>query len=219
MLSSIDGKISTGDNDSLDVDKDFPKIGGLKEGLSQYYELEQQTDLYSLNSGRVIAKIGMNKRKDKITKTPVSFIIIDNTHLTKLGVSNLLKKSKKLYIVTTNKKHPAFSIKNDDLELIYYFKKIDFKNLFEKFKVKYSIESLTLQTGGILNALFLRQGLIDHLSLVVAPCLIGGKNTSSLIDGESLHSVKELSKIKAMKLQKCEVLKNSYLHLVYAIIN
>ena len=33
MLMSLDGKISPGASDALDVDKDFPKIDGLKEGL------------------------------------------------------------------------------------------------------------------------------------------------------------------------------------------
>ncbi len=32
MLMSLDGKISPGASDDLDVDKDFPKIAGLKEG-------------------------------------------------------------------------------------------------------------------------------------------------------------------------------------------
>lgn len=36
MLMSLDGKISPGASDALDVDKDFPKIDGLKEGLPQY---------------------------------------------------------------------------------------------------------------------------------------------------------------------------------------
>ena len=48
MLMSVDGKISPGASDSLDVDKDFPNIAGLKEGLQQYYDIEQTTDLWSL---------------------------------------------------------------------------------------------------------------------------------------------------------------------------
>lgn len=35
MLMSVDGKISTGSNDELDVDTDFPTIDGLKEGLHE----------------------------------------------------------------------------------------------------------------------------------------------------------------------------------------
>ena len=33
MLMSVDGKISTGATDDLDVDKDFPNIKGVNEGL------------------------------------------------------------------------------------------------------------------------------------------------------------------------------------------
>ena len=78
MLMSVDGKISTGDSDSLDVDKDFPQIMGVKEGLNQYYELEKWTDLFSMNTGRVFAKIGINKKTDEPVKLPVSFMVIDN---------------------------------------------------------------------------------------------------------------------------------------------
>lgn len=41
MLSSVDGKISTGASDERDVDKDFPEISGIREGLHQYYEIER----------------------------------------------------------------------------------------------------------------------------------------------------------------------------------
>lgn len=76
MLMSVDGKISTGATDDLDVDKDFPKIKGVNEGLHQYYEIEQTTDLWSFNSGRVQEKMGVNKKKIP-RKTPVSFVVIN----------------------------------------------------------------------------------------------------------------------------------------------
>jgi len=218
MLMSLDGKISTGDNDSLDIDKDFPKIKGVKEGRSQYYELEKTTDLYSLNTGRVMEKIGVNKRKNS-NKSPASFIIIDNKpHLTKHGVIFMAGWGKKIYLVTTNRKHPAFGLKNVKNMEIIYSKKLDLKSLLVKLKKKYGVKRITIQSGGTLNSTFLRDGLIDHISVVVAPCLIGGKNTSTLIDGESLHSIKELNKIKALKLRKCKVLNKSYLHLKYDVI-
>ena len=85
MLMSVDGKISTGATDDLDVDRDFPKIVGVQEGLHQYYEIEQTTDLWSLNSGRVQKKMGVNS-KGMPNKSSVSFVIIDNNHLTKQGI-------------------------------------------------------------------------------------------------------------------------------------
>lgn len=51
MLMSVDGKISTGSNDNRDFDKDLSGVSGVKEGLQQYYDLEQETDLCSLNTG------------------------------------------------------------------------------------------------------------------------------------------------------------------------
>jgi 2,5-diamino-6-(ribosylamino)-4(3H)-pyrimidinone 5'-phosphate reductase len=221
MLISVDGKISTGSTDKLDVNKDFPKISGIKEGLKQYYEIEQTTDLHSLNSGRVLAKVGANKPQKNIVKLSVSFLIIDNEpHLNKTGVDNFLKKSKKLYIITTNRNHPAFQRKDaDTLEIIYYKNNIDFVDLFRKLKQDYGIDKVTIQTGGTLSSIFLRNRLIDKISIVVAPALIGGKNTPSLIDGKSLSSVKELNLIKTLKLTEVKKLNDSYLHLKYDVIN
>ncbi len=56
MLMSLDGKINSGNSDELDVDRDWCKINGVKEGVNQYYEIEKTTDLYSLNTERVMAK-------------------------------------------------------------------------------------------------------------------------------------------------------------------
>lgn len=217
MLMSVDGKISTGVSDSLDVDKDFPKITGVKEGLHQYYEIEQTTDLWSLNSGRVQAKIGANT-KDMPQKTPVSFVSIDNQHLTEHGIRYLCALSKQFVLVTSNEKHPAFEMEEDNLHIIYQ-KELSLKEVLTKLRSEFGCERITIQTGGTLNGLFLREKLIDYIDIVVAPVLIGGKDTSTLIDGQSLLSESELSKLGVLKLQECVVLENSYLRLRYEVIH
>ena len=85
----------------------------------------------------------MNKPKD-IKKLPVSFIIIDNTHLTQLGVRNMLRKSRVLYIVTTNKNHPALKTKDDGLIILLYPNKIDFSNLFTRLKREFGAKRVTI---------------------------------------------------------------------------
>ena len=219
MLMSVDGKISTGCIDERDVDKDFPKIIGIKEGLKQYYDIEQTTDLFSMNSGRVMEKTSSNIKKENVTKIPVSFIIIDNKpHLNNIGIEYYIKRSKKFYLVTNNKDHPVFQFDNtENLYIIYYKDKIDFVDLFEQLKNKHGINSMTIQTGGTLNSILLRANLIDKLSIVIALALIGGKNTSTLIDGESLQTFEDLKKIKALKLIENKTLENSYIHLKYEI--
>lgn len=221
LIASVDGKISTGDTDSLDVDRDFPKIVGVKEGLLQYYDLEQKTDLVSVNSGRVQAKIGVNKKDiDSVQKTDVSFVMIDSKpHLDATGTEYFAKKSRILYIITTNKHHPAYELckRYDNIHILLYKDTIDFVDAFVKLKMVYGIEKMTIQTGGTLNAQFLRLGLIDYVSLVIAPCLIGGSNTQSLIGGESLHTVDSLSHIKALELLDAQQLHHSYIHLTYKV--
>ena len=104
LLESLDGKINSGNSDELDVDRDWCKIDGVKEGLHQYYEIETTTDFYSLNTGRVMAKIGVNERKDFPEKIDVRFIIIDNKpHLNENGINYLCNWVEKLILVTTNK--------------------------------------------------------------------------------------------------------------------
>ncbi len=222
MIESLDGKISTGDVDELDVDKDFKRIAGIKEGLPQYYALEQKTDWYSLNTGRVMAKIGVNERTKEPDKIDVNFIIIDSSpHLTKKGVEYMAKWCNTLYLVTTNKKHPAYAVKQQhpNIQIVEYEKEVDLADLLQKMKEQFGAEKITIQSGGTLNAAWIRQGLIDKISIVVAPCLIGGKDTQSLIGGESLHNEEDLKKIKVLKLTKCNILENNYLHVQYEVLN
>lgn len=220
MLESLDGKISSGNSDILDADKDWCQINGVKEGLEQYYDIEQTTDLFSLNTGRVMAKIGINERKEKPSKSPCSFIIIDNKpHLNENGIDYLCKWVNTLYLVTTNKNHVAYKLKERYQNLtILEYDKLDLKLLLEDLKKKYHVDYLTIQSGGNLNGLFLRENLIDYVHIVIAPLLVGGKDTSTLIDGDSITTTKELNKLRALELLECSKLDHSYIQLKYKVI-
>ena len=221
MIESLDGKISTGDVDELDVDKDFSRIVGIKEGLQQYYDSERKTDWVSFNSGKVQAKVGVNKRTWEKKSDDICFVVVDNKpHLNLQGTQYFAKRSTHFYLITTNKNHPAFALQPQypSMHVLFYEQQVDFVDVFRRFKEEFGIEKVTIQTGGTLNAEFLRLGLIDRVSIVVAPCLIGGSNTQSLIGGVSLHTQEELKKVKALKLLSCDVLENSYLHLQYEVI-
>ena len=215
LLISVDGKISTGMADERDFDKDLKNIDGIKEGLHQYYDLEKETDNVSLNTGRVMMKIGVHTKDNPIHCPNVTFVIIDNSHLNMDGLVNLCDNLKKLIIVTSNKSHPAFKCTKNNLEIVNYDSEEDFLNLFQILKERFKIERVTIQSGGTLNSVFIRNNLIDRVSLVVSPCLIGGKSTSTLVDGESLVTLDDLNKIKPLKLEKVERLDDSYIHIVY----
>lgn len=216
MLSSADGKISTGASDKLDVDKDYPKIKGVCEGLYQYYEIEQTTDLWSLNSGRVQAKMGVNE-KPLPEKSAVSFVIIDNSHLNENGVRYFCALSKRFVLVTSNKNHPGLKIKADNFSVIFQ-NSLDLRAMLEDLRRDFGCERLTVQSGGTLNGLFLREKLLDYIDIVVAPILVGGRDTPTLIDGAAITSPEQLGELGILELIECSTLKNSYVRLRYRVI-
>ena len=216
MLMSVDGKISPGASDALDVDRDFPCMDGVREGLHQYYEIEQTTDLWSLNTGRVQAKLGVNE-KQMPPKTPVSFVLIDNSHLNEHGVRYFCALSKQFVLITTNPDHPAFKVEADNLGIILQ-EKLSLEKALVKLKEQYGCERITVQSGGTVNGLFLREKLLDYADIVVAPVLVGGKDTSTLIDGESITAREELDRLGVLRLIDCVKLEDSYVRLRYEVI-
>ena len=220
MLESLDGKINSGNSDNLDADKDWCRITGVKEGLHQYYEIEATTDFYSLNTGRVMAKIGVNERTEYHNKVDCRFIIIDNKpHLNEKGIDYICHWVDRLILVTTNKNHVAYSLqeKYDNLDILFY-DSLNLSTLLSDMAEKYNAEAITIQSGGTLNGKFLRENLIDYVNVVIAPLLVGGKDTSTLIDGEAITSSEDLNKLKALQLIECNQLENSYIQLKYKVI-
>ena len=192
----------------------------LKKGLHQYYELEQETDVFSLNTGRVMAKIGVNDRKEYHEKIDVvTFVIIDNKpHLNENGIDYLCHWVGKLLLVTTNKNHIAYSLKDkyDNLEILYY-ETLDLTQLLEDLYSKYNAENLTIQSGGTLNGMFVRNKLIDFVNIVIAPIIVGGKDVATLVDGESITNENELNKLMPLELMECNKLEDSYIQLKYKV--
>ena len=217
MLMSVDGKISPGITDALDFDKDLPQIPGVGEGLQQYYDIEQTTDLWALNSGRVQAKMGVNEMPLP-EKIPVSFVLIDNHHLTERGVRYFCARARAFVLVTSNKEHPAFYVDEPNLHVLYQ-DKLDLADMLQRLKAEYGCERLTIQTGGTLNGLFLREKLFDYVDIVVAPLLVGGKDTTTLIDGASVSNPEQLAELGVLELESVQPLDRSYIRLRYKVIS
>ena len=221
LLASADGKISTGDTEEMDVDRDFPHMSGVSEGLKQYYDLERGTDVFSLNTGRTLVKIGINQEQESTEQLPVTYVVVDSKpHLSEQGVSHLADKGRELIVVTTHSAHPALALKERLGNLhVFHYERIDFTHLFSRLKHDFEAARITIQSGGSLNATLVREGLVDRILLVIAPALIGGRDTPTLMDGESLHSSAELSNIRALELVQATPLRDSYVLLEYEVRN
>jgi len=169
-----------------------------------------------------MAKIGVNTKTEIPRKIDCAFVIVDNKpHLNSQGVKYLSNWVASLLLVTTNKNHPAFNLAPDlgNVTVIPYEEQINFDDLFQRLKTEFGFGQMTIQSGGTMNASLLRQGLIDHISVVVAPLLIGGQNTASLVDGDSLKTDSDLLKTRPLKLIACNQLEHSYINLRYDVVN
>jgi len=69
-----------------------------------------------------------------------------------------------------------------------------------------------------MNAKLLREGLIQNISIVVAPVIVGGRATSTLVDGDSLQTLEDLKLLRPLKLVEARALEDSYVHLRYQVL-
>ena len=106
---------------------------------------------------------------------------------------------------------------SDNLHIIYQ-ERPSLRDAIERLKKECNCARLTVQSGGTVNGLFLREKLLDYVDIVVAPVLIGGKDTPTLIDGSSLVSDTELSELGVLELIESTALENSYIRLRYKVV-
>ena len=148
-------------------------------------------------------------------------MIIDNKpHLNEKGIDYLCNWVGKLILVTTNNNHIAHNLKKkyDNLDILEY-ETLDLNKLLEDLYSKYNADRLTIQSGGTLNGLFVRNKLIDYVNIVIAPLIVGGKDVPTLVDGNSITDETELQKLMPLELIECNKLDNSYVQLKYKVIH
>ena len=146
-------------------------------------------------------------------------MLFRSPHLNEKGIDYICHWVDKLILVTTNKNHVAYSLqeKYNNLDILFY-DSLNLSTLLLDIEEKYNAEAITIQSGGTLNGKFLRDNLIDYVNVVIAPLLVGGKDTSTLIDGEAITSSEDLNKLRALQLIECNKLENSYIQLKYKVI-
>ena len=96
------------------------------------------------------------------------------------------------------------------LSISYIFagkEKLSMKIALEKLKNKFHIETALLQGGGIVNASFSNENLIDEISLIISPVVDGESNIPSSFESSCfvkplLQSTSEYSIVKTEILQR-----------------
>lgn len=63
---------------------------------------------------------------------------------------------------------------------------------------------LALMGGGTLNGAFLRSGFVDEISILIAPCVVGGTSTPSTFDCPDLMTSSDISRTKLLNIRQME---------------
>jgi len=106
--------------------------------------------------------------------------------------------------------------KNKINYLIAGVEKVDLKFALEELNKIYNINTIRIDSGGVLGGILLRQKLVDEISIVYAPQLTGGKSPKTIYVAEDPKSFNEVIDLEIIKT---EALENNYIWHRYKIIN
>ena len=93
--------------------------------------------------------------------------------------------------------------------------KVDFRTALEQLNEKYGVELVRVDSGGTLNGVLLREGLVDEVSILVHPALVGGLQPQSMFRAPDLTSEDGVIKLKMINIQKA---KDDIVWLMYEVL-
>lgn len=209
MLQSVDGKISTGEDRTGDIES-YLRMLDAGKGLNQYYDELSRSDYFFMITGKSVRK-GL-PYADYDSFTAATCVVLDNNWLTCEEISKLCSRYKDVIIFTSNKRDIICGnlhwVDNSRMSL---------GDMLHHLYTVFNCEQLSLQGGGELNGAMIREGYVDHLRLVVAPTLIGGKDEVNLIGNGKMPGVDEIGKIPQIQLESVTPLAHNYLLLYYNV--
>lgn len=215
MMSSIDGRIDCEMTEQL-------------EGTKEYYDMLSYHDFDACLSGKVTAKmhyakddkfVSINKSivgKETFYKAVESntYSVVVDTLGTLTWLENTIDDSPLIILLSENAtiEYLNYLKKLNISYIVVGKKKIDLEKSLEYLAKYFDIRKLGIVGGGNINGSFLDSGLIDEISLLIAPGIDGRKGMTSLFDG-----IDKDRKPFRLKLKNLKRYDNSVVWLSYKI--
>lgn len=192
---TLDGKIATSSGSS--------NISGAKD-LERVHELRKDCDGIMVGIGTVLAddpRLTVHKIDAKPSDNPVR-IVVDSKCRTPAD-ARITNGDSKTIIAMANEYKDEFKA-SDKYEILkskgvkFFFSgdvQVDLKMLMIYLHEE-GIDKLMLEGGSTLNFSMIKAGLIDEISICVAPMVVGGVNAKTFFDGEGFNTMDESVKLK-----------------------
>ena len=168
--------------------------------------------MFNLITGATLAHTGINYRTNPPTREDIRLIVIDHHRdLTPQGILYLSQCVKNL-IVVCGRVHPVTKLvaRTRNLSIITQ-PRFDRLGLLREL-AKRDGTKLILQSSGRLNAKWINDGLVDHLTIIVYPLLVGTAGTPVLDNSK-------LSVVRPLRLIDTKTFDFNYIALNYDVIN
>lgn len=106
--------------------------------------------------------------------------------------------------------------------LVVGYQQVDLENALEELNTKFGVKKVRVDSGGVLNGILLRKGLVDELHLLLHPELVGGTAINSIFEESNLDGgetpLREETPIK-LSLEGMDKIKDDIIYLRYRIFN
>ena len=79
---------------------------------------------------------------------------------------------------------------------------VNYRSALQKLYDQYQIKTIRLDSCGTLNGILLREGLVDEVSILINPSLVGGTTPQSFFKASDLTSYEGVIKLKLLSVEK-----------------
>ncbi|MFX0034680.1 MAG: 2,5-diamino-6-(ribosylamino)-4(3H)-pyrimidinone 5'-phosphate reductase [Candidatus Hermodarchaeota archaeon] len=203
---TIDGKIATKKGDSELSDKiDWKEV----------HKLRTEVDAIMVGKGTILKD--NPKLHIKYYHHKGYYRIVLDSNLTIPLESNIISFQQEIYptIICTTENVPITKVKMYEEKSVKIIKAGDGErvNLIKLLPIlkDFGINYILLEGGGNLNWSFIENDLINEIRLTIAPCIVGGKEATSLVEGIGFE---EIAKAPKFELFDAKV-RNDYITLRY----
>ena len=81
---------------------------------------------------------------------------------------------------------------------------VDLRQALEELNINYGINTVRVDSGGTLNGVLLRAGLVNEISVLIYPEMVGGTSPSSLFRAPDLTAPDGTLRLKLLDIEKME---------------
>jgi len=91
---------------------------------------------------------------------------------------------------------------------------VDLRLALEELNARFHVQRVRVDSGGILNGVLLRQGLVDEISVIISPTLVGGRSPKTMFVAPDLESEEG---VIPLNLRSVEKIRERYVWLRYTV--